>query len=390
MPSDHLTAIPLSTPNISGNEWLYIKECLDSGWVSSVGAYVDKFEREFAAYIGAKHAVATTCGTAAIHIALLLAGVEPGDEVLMPTLTFIAPANAVRYVGAFPVFVDADPVYWQIDVSKLRHFIVSNAERTDRGLFNRRSGRRIKALLPVHILGHPVDYDDLAALAAEYALPIIEDATESLGSMYRSKKTGSLGLAGCFSFNGNKIITTGGGGMITTNDDSLATRARYLTTQAKDNPVEFIHGEIGYNYRLTNVQAAMGCAQLEQLPDFIAHKRQIAGRYSEAIKFIPGITPPAEAPWAASNLWLYTVRIDANVYGQSSRDVMRRLSQAGIQARPFWQPMHLSPVHRDCQATPCDVATRLWEECLSLPCSTHLKCEEQDRVIAVLGSAFPK
>jgi perosamine synthetase len=231
--------------------------------------------------------------------------------------------------------------------------------------------------------------DALLDVARDFGLIVIEDATESLGSKYRGKPTGSIGLLGCFSFNGNKIITTGGGGMITTNDPKLAERGRYLTTQAKDNPIEFIHGAVGYNYRLTNIQAAMGCAQLEQLGGFVRKKRQIAARYSDAFGAMPGFQVPVEAGWAQSNNWLYTVRIDERMAGVSSRNLLAALGGLKIQARPFWQPMHLSPAHRDCQSWNCDVSERLWRECLSLPCSIHLSDDDQQRVISAIRSAVP-
>jgi perosamine synthetase len=376
--------IPLSIPNLAGNEWRYVKECLDSGWVSSVGGFVTRLERAMAAEVGARHAVATASGTAALHVALLVAGIQPGDEVLMPSLTFIAPANAIRYVGAHPVFVDVDPEYWQLDVEKTGHFLATQCEARGSRWYNRTTGRPVTALLPVHVLGHPCDLDPLLQLAARHNLTVIEDATESLGSTYRGRKTGSIGRLGCFSFNGNKIITAGGGGMITTDDEALAARARYLTTQAKDDPVEFVHGAIGYNYRLTNLQAAVACAQLEQLPGFLAKKRAIAGRYQRGLANLPGVQLPAEAPWAASNWWLFTVRVDSGRQGRDSRALLAALAAQGIQCRPFWQPMHRSPAHQDCQAGDCATADRLWREGLSLPSSTNLAEVEQDRVIAAL------
>ncbi|MEZ4731762.1 MAG: aminotransferase class I/II-fold pyridoxal phosphate-dependent enzyme [Caldilineaceae bacterium] len=254
MPSNF---IPLCVPEIRGKEWQYIKECLDSGWVSSVGAYVERFEQMVADYVGAKYAVATVNGTAALHIALLVAGVQPGDEVITSDLTFIAPINAIRYVGAYPVLMDAEPHYFQIDVQKVSDFIQQECRWQNGRLWNKRTQRPVTAILPVHILGHPIDIDPLIALAQEYNLRLIEDATESLGALYKGRKLGHLGEVACFSFNGNKLITTGGGGMIVTDDEAWASKAKYLTTQAKDDAIEFIHGEIGYNYRLTNIQAAM-------------------------------------------------------------------------------------------------------------------------------------
>jgi perosamine synthetase len=255
--------IPLSEPSIGGNEWKYVKECLDTNWVSSAGAFVDRFEAELAAYAGAQYGIATSNGTSALHVALLAVGVLPDDEVIVSTLTFIAPANAIRYVGAWPVFMDADATYWQMDVEKLADFLNNGCKWQDGQLKNIATGRRVSAILPVHILGHPCDMDPIIALAEKYGLKVIEDATESLGAQYKEHAVGTMGHVGCFSFNGNKLLTTGGGGMVVTNDSALAERVRYLTTQAKDDPLEYVHNEVGFNYRLTNIQAAIGCAQLE-------------------------------------------------------------------------------------------------------------------------------
>ena len=275
--------IPLSAPHIPKAAWRNVRDCLKTGWVSSVGAYVGQFERNMSRRIGAQHAVATVNGTAALHTALLTAGVGEGDEVLVSTLSFIAPANAIRYVGARPIFVDADPVYWQMDVSRVADFLGKECRWKRGGWINRQSGRRVRAILPVHILGHPCDMKPLLALARKYNLAVIEDATESLGSLYGGRPVGSLGDAACFSFNGNKIITTGGGGMMVTNRTRWARQARYLTTQAKTPGLEYIHHHVGYNYRLTNLQAALGCAELDQLDKYIGAKRRIALRYGQGL-----------------------------------------------------------------------------------------------------------
>ena len=374
--------IPLCVPEVRGNEWAYIKECLDSGWVSSVGAYVDRFEAEVARRAGCNYGVATVNGTAALHVALLIAGVEPGDEVLVSALSFIAPANAIRYVGAIPVFIDAEEDYWQMDVAKVREFLRDQCERVGGALRNRRTGRRIAALLPVHILGHPVDIDPLTDAARELGIPVIEDATECLGALYRGRSVGGLGDVSCFSFNGNKILTTGGGGVLATSNEGWSRRAKYLTTQAKDDPVEYRHEEVGYNYRLTNIQAAMGCAQMEQLDAFIARKRALAKRYTEAFSNIPGIKPMRQAAWAESIFWMFTVRIDPGVYGLSSRELLQKLQVTGIQTRPLWQPLHLSGAHSVSSFSKCPVAEQICSEALSLPCSVGLTDAEQDDVIS--------
>lgn len=372
--------VPLCVPEIRGNAWVYVKECLDTNWVSSVGPFVDRFERELAAYTGAQHAVAAVNGTAALHIALLATGVQPDDEVLVSTLTFIAPVNAIRYCGAWPVFIDAEPHYWQMDAHKAADFLQHGCVWSNGELRNRRSGRRVRAILPVHILGHPVDIDPILELARAYDLPVIEDATEALGSCYKDRRVGNLGDIACFSFNGNKIITTGGGGMIVTNREAWAQKAKYLTTQAKDDALEYIHHEIGYNYRLTNIQAALGCAQMEQLDEYIAIKRRIARTYQEAFADVPGITPMPEAPWATSIFWMYTVLVDEAEYGMGSRALRRRLEDAGIQSRPLWQPIHLSPAHAG-HAYVCPLAEDLYRRALSLPCSVGLTEAQQAKVI---------
>ena len=376
--------VPLCAPTIVGREWQYVKDCLDTGWVSSVGAYVDRFEREFAAYLGAGQAVATASGTAALHVALLLANVEPGDEVIVPALTFIAPANAVRYVGAWPTFVDVDNEFWQLDAEQVTGFLEEDCTQRDGRLWNRRTGRRVTAILPVHILGHPCGMDRLRELAGAYGLEIVEDATESLGAEYRGRKLGRDARLACFSFNGNKVMTTGGGGMLVTGDPELARRARYLTTQAKDDPVEFVHRQIGFNYRLTNVQAAMGCAQLECLEHFVTAKRQIAARYAQQLAGIRGVELMQEASWAKASFWLYTMLIRSDQCPVGSRELMRRLGAVGIEARPLWQPLHLSPVHHGSFARPCPVAERLNRDALSLPSSTSLSEADQAWVVRTI------
>ena len=381
--------IPLSVPELQGNEWAYVKECLDTGWVSSAGAFVEQFERSVADAIGARHAVATVNGTAALHVALLVAGVRPDDEVLVSTLTFIAPANAIRYVGAWPVFIDAEPDYWQMDVGKALDFLERQCEWRAGGLYNRVTGRQVRAVIPVHILGHPVDLEPLRDACSKYRLSLIEDATESLGAAYRGTRVGRLGDVACFSFNGNKLITTGGGGMLVTDDAALAHRARYLTTQAKDDSIEYVHGAVGYNYRLTNIQAALGVAQMERLSAYIAAKRRIAAIYDRALGAIPGITSMREAPWAESVWWMYTVLVDEAQFGIDSRELLRRLERDRIQTRPLWQPLHRSLPHAGAFATDCSVADRLNRDALSLPCSVGLEAAAQNRVIEQIGAQRP-
>jgi perosamine synthetase len=379
--------IPLSVPEIRGNEWRYVKECLDTNWVSSVGAYVDQFEQMVARQAETRHGVATVNGTAALHVALLVAGVQPEDEVLVSTLTFIAPVNAIRYVGAWPVFIDAEPTYWQMDPSRVVDFLEKASQWIDGTLYNRRTGRRITAVIPVHILGHPVDIDPILTVARKFGLKVIEDATEGLGAAYKGRSLGCLGDIACFSFNGNKIITTGGGGMIVTDNDEWARKAKYLTTQAKDDSVEYIHGEVGYNYRLTNLLAAIGCAQMEQLPAYVAAKRKIAARYTDQLHDLPGIMPMATAPWAASTHWMYTILVNEEKFGMNSRGLLKALISRRIQCRPLWQPIHQSPAHAAASIEAMPVAEQLAREALSLPCSVGLTESEQDRVIAAVTIA---
>ena len=381
---------PLIVPEIRGNEWQYVKDCLDTNWVSSVGSYVDRFEKMTAEAAGTKYAVATASGTAALHIALMLAGVEPNDEVLVSTLTFIAPVNTIRYVGAYPVLIDAEPKYWQIDPAGVVEFLENECRWNGHELRNRQTGRRVKAILPVHILGHPVDLDPILEVAAKFSLPLIEDATEGLGARYKGKGLGSFGQTGCFSFNGNKIITTGGGGMLVTDDPTMAARARYLTTQAKDDPIEYIHNEVGYNYRLTNLLAAMGCAQMEQLDGYVEAKRNIASRYGSALASIPGISLPEEANWAFSTFWMYTILVNEKFAHVTSRELLRELHARKIQTRPLWQPMHHSPAHRNSFSGACPNADRLHQHALSLPCSVGLTPEAQESLIGAIKCIVEK
>jgi perosamine synthetase len=379
--------IPLSVPCLEGNEWAYVKECLDTNWLSTAGPAVERFEAMVARYVGTEHAISTVNGTAALHVALQVAGVEPGDEVIVSDLTFIAPANAIRYLGAFPVFVDAEPGYWQMDPDKLASFLRKDCAARGGALFNRNTGRRVRALLPVHILGGLCDMDAILSLAQEFGLPVVEDATECLGAGWGERSGGTLGILGCFSFNGNKIITTGGGGMVVTADGALAGRLRYLTTQAKDDPLEFVHGAVGYNFRLPNILAALGCAQMETLDEFVRRKRAIAARYATDFAGVEALTLPSERPGTFSTFWLYTILVDAQKSRVDSRGLLKTLESHGIQSRPLWQPMHLSPAHRGSFATDCSVSERLNREALSLPCSSGLGEEDRARVVSAVRRA---
>jgi perosamine synthetase len=370
--------IPLSVPVIRGNEWKYVKDCLDTGWVSYVGSYVGKFEKSVAGYVGAKYAVAAVNGTCALHVSLAACGVNRGDEVIVPALTFIAPANAVRYCGAEPVFMDCDPRTLCLDVDKTANFIKDKTARKKDGLtYNKDTGRKIKAVIPVHVFGHPADMSALTEICAESNIDIIEDATESLGSKYKGRETGSLGKIGCFSFNGNKIITTGGGGMIVTDDGKLAGKIRHLTTQAKSDPLEYIHDEVGYNYRLSNIQAAMGLAQMEKLDGYITAKRRNARLYKELFSGLDGLEFLWEMPWAKSNFWFYTIKVPKG----RRKPLIKRLLSEGAQVRPVWKPINSLPMYRGCPAYKIERAAEAYDTCINIPCSVNLK-EDEIRFIA--------
>lgn len=379
--------IPLCVPQVKGHEWDYVKECLDTGWVSSVGKYVTSFEERIAARLGGGQAVAFTSGTAALHVALMLAGVGPGDEVVLPSLTFIAPAFAVRYLGAWPVICDVEPAHWQMDPAQVEGFLRQGCRQEGGQVVNRATGRPVKALLPVDLMGHPADMDPLMELAAELGLKVVEDATESLGALYKGRPVGRLGHVGALSFNGNKIITTGGGGMLVTGDPALASRARYLSTQAKDDPLEYVHNTVGFNYRLSNIQAAMGCAQLESLDDHVAAKRRIHQAYQEGLAGVPGLGFMDQAPWAFSARWMSAILVDQAAYGLSSRELLRVLHDQGIQTRPLWQPLHHSPALSGSFGLACPVSERLYRQGLCLPCSVGLEPRDQRRVMEAIVDA---
>ena len=378
--------IPNAVPHLGGNEWKYLKECLDTNWVSSAGPFVDRFEREVAAYVGVPHAVATVNGTAALHVALLAAGVEPGDEVLVPSFTFIATAHAVAHCGAQPVFLDCEPVSWGLDPGKTADFLARECVVKGGHVVNRATGRVVRALLPVHLYGHPCDLDPLLELAGRFPIALVEDATEVLGAQYKGRRVGGHGLAGCLSFNGNKIITTGGGGMVLTRDAGLAARVRRLTTQGRADAVEFVHDEVGFNYRLTNIQAALGVAQLEQLDGFVDSKRETARVYTESLTRLGGVDPLIEPPWAFSTFWMYSVLLDPRAWGDV-RTLITAATSAGIQLRPLWRPLHRQPAFAGRQTYRVEVADRLYERGVSLPCSVGITGEQRDRVVAFLAEA---
>lgn len=364
--------IPLHEPEFEGNEWAFVRDCLDTGWVSSVGGYVDRLERDLAAYTGASHAVVTGNGTAALHICLLLAGVRPGDEVLLPTLTFVATANAVSYAAATPHFVDSESQTLGVDADRLEAHLASTASVQGDRCVNRSTGATIRALVVMHAFGHPCELDALAVLAERWKLVLVEDAAESLGSLYRGVHTGNVGKVSALSFNGNKILTTGGGGAILTNDADLARRAKHLTTTARvPDRWNFRHDEVGYNYRLPNLNAALGCAQLERLPDMLARKRLLASRYAAAFSTVSGADFLTEPEDSVSNYWLNTIVL-AEDHAGAHEDVLQNLNAAGYMSRPVWTLMHRLPMYDTCPRANLTVAESLAARVVNLPSSPRL------------------
>ncbi len=364
--------VALHEPRFCGNEWIYLKECLDSTFVSSVGKFVDRFEDELAAYTGAKCAVAVVNGTAALHVALRLAGVEAGDEVLLPSLTFIATTNAVAYCGATPHFVDSEELSLGMDARALREHLSSISDMHSNNCINRNTGRVIRAMVPMHTFGHPVNVEELLSVAHDFRLQLIEDAAESLGSTVGGCHTGTFGLMGTLSFNGNKTITTGGGGAILTNNLELGARAKHLTTTAKlPHRWNFVHDEVGYNYRLPNLNAALGCAQLEQLPSFLIDKRNLFARYQLAFANFSGVQLVTEPLGCRSNYWLQTLLLDESRANQRDA-VLTATNDAGLMTRPAWTLMHRLPMYHKAPRAPLPMAESLERRLINIPSSSGL------------------
>ena len=365
-------SVVLHEPSFTGNEWLYLKECLDSTFVSSVGKFVDKFEDELATFTGAKRAVAVVNGTAALHIALKLAGVNENEEVLIPALTFVATANAVVYCGATPHFVDSESRTLGVDATKLRDYLNTHTEQRAGQCVNLVSGKVIRALVPMHTFGHPVDIDGLLSVAHDFNLVLVEDAAESLGSYYHGQHTGTFGRLGTLSFNGNKTITTGGGGAILTNDIELAAYAKHLTTTAKiPHAWEYSHDEVGYNYRMPNLNAALGCAQLEQLPTILSAKRELFKRYQKAFAQIEGVKLIPEPEQCKSNYWLQTLLLD-NSETKHRETILKMTNDAGFMTRPAWIPMHELKPFKDCPRMDLECAQSLSQRLINIPSSYTL------------------
>ena len=363
---------PLHAPEFRGREWDYLKDCLDTGWVSSVGAYVDRIERDLETFTGIPHAVAVSNGTAALDVCFRLAGVESGDEVLVPTLTFVATANAITYRGATPHFVDSEERTLGVDPARLEAYLQSVATVVNGTCLNTRTGRPIRAVVIMHVFGHPADVDGLAEVAARWNLVLVEDAAEALGSRWKRRHLGGFGRLAALSFNGNKIVTTGGGGAVLTDDAELARRAKHLTTTAKvPHRWAFEHDEIGWNYRMPNLNAALGCAQLERLPDMLARKAELADRYVRAFEGVEGVRLLRPRGGAEVNHWLNALILDRP--DPAARDrLLQTLNDAGYQARPLWTLMHRLPMYADCPRDDLSPAEALEDRVINLPSSAAL------------------
>jgi dTDP-4-amino-4,6-dideoxygalactose transaminase len=364
----------LSPPDAGAVERALLLDAFDSNWLAPVGPHVDLFERELAERLGLEHAAALSSGTAALHLGLLLAGVGPGDQVIVPSLTFVATANAVRYVGAEPVFIDSDQHSWSMDASLLAGELQERARR----------GRLPAAVVSVDLLGGCPDYDAIEATCAEFEVPLVEDAAEALGARYRGRPAGSFGVCSAFSFNGNKIITTSGGGMLVSRSETLVARARSLASQAREPVAHYEHSEVGYNYRLSNLLAALGRGQLLGLDDRIARRRALHQRYREAFEPIDGLDMMPVGPGVEPNYWLTCVTVDPSRVGIGREDIRLALESSNVEARAVWKPLHLQPLYRKAQSIGGSVAEAIFEQGLCLPSGTALSLADQERIIAVL------
>ncbi|MEK4629851.1 LegC family aminotransferase [Solibacillus sp. FSL R7-0682] len=362
--------VPLHEPTFNGKELEYVTDCIQTGWVSSVGAYVNRFEEDLARFTGVRRAVAVVNGTAALHIALKLVGVQAHEEVFMPALTFVATANAVSYLGAVPHFVDVSEKTLGLDPQKLEAHILAIGEVKNNQLINKKTGRVIRAVVPMHTFGHAVELEELQVICEKYHLILVEDAAESLGTYYKGKQTGSFGKVSAISFNGNKIMTTGGGGAILTDDEALADYAKHITTTAKvPHRWEFEHDEVAFNYRLPNINAALGCAQLEKMPEFIEQKRALTAFYEELVAPLEGVTLFKEPTNSFSNYWLQTLIIDDTLVRD---DVLAFLNDHGVMSRPIWTPLHKLKPYRDCPRADLSTIERLNKKIINIP-STPIK-----------------
>jgi aminotransferase in exopolysaccharide biosynthesis len=379
--------IPLSVPLLNGNEWKYVKDCLDTAWISSAGSYVNQFEQQVADFAGAKCGVACMNGTVGLHIAQILSGVTSDDHVISPNITFIATLNAIKYTGAAPILIDVDPASWQMDLNVLESFLKENVilKEIDGNTFSfhKSTNKRIKAIMPVHVLGNMGDMDKLMEIANYFHLDIIEDSTEALGSYYNGKHAGSFGKFGVFSFNGNKIISTGGGGVIVTNDEELAKKAKHLTTQAKVSAMEYIHDEIGYNYRLVNVLAAIGVAQMERFEGLLERKQRMDAYYRQELAGVGDIVFQEVPDGVVPNGWLFTFKT------QQMRGLLEFLNAREIQSRPFWMPMNQLQMFADCTYVQThNHSAQIYESCISIPSSAGIGPEELQTVVAAIREFY--
>jgi len=375
--------IPLSVPLLGGNELKYVTDCIETGWVSSAGQYVTQFEKLVAEYSGNKYGVAAVNGTSGLHLALHMLGVGHGDAIVLPNITFIASANAAIYTGAEPIFIDIDPDTWQMDLGLLEEYLSENTQMESGKCMVSNSGKHLKAIMPVHVLGNMCDMPRLMKIAAEYNLQVVEDATESLGSTWNGQPSGSWGVMNVFSFNGNKIITTGGGGVIVTNDEQHARRAKHLSTQAKKNPDTYFHDEIGFNYRLVNVLAAIGVAQMEQLPKFVEKKRAIDAFYRSELNAVGDIRFQKVLEEVNPNCWLFTF------YSSKQAELLDAMNKNDIGARPFWVPMNQLPMFEHSEYyNKKDYSRDIHRHCLSIPSSVSLTDEDMEKVVSVIKSVF--
>lgn len=379
--------IPLSVPNLKGNELKYVTEAIRTEWVSTSGPYVNEFEKKIAKYVKAKGAVSCQNGTSGLHIALLLCGVTDNDEVIVPTLTFIAAVNPVRYIGADPIFMDCDDTL-TMDVDKLEKFCREECSFLEGKLVNNNTKRHIKAVLVVHVFGNMADMERIMQIANQYNLKVVEDATEALGTYYtkgkyKGKFAGTIGTVGVYSFNGNKIVTTGGGGMIVSEDEELLRKAKHLTTQAKIDELYYIHDEVGYNYRMTNLQAALGLAQLEQLEAFIKTKEENYNLYKEKIEEVPGLSILDFRTGIRSNYWFYSLFCNKS-YPLNRDEIINYLLSKGVQSRPIWGLIHEQQPYSGSQEYKIKKAKHFWESVVNIPCSTNLTKEDVLYVVACL------
>ena len=387
VPEDHVgeshpdrSRILLSPPDMSQLERNALLRAFDSGWVAPAGPEIEAFEREFAAYVGVPHAVAVSSGTAALHLALSILGVGARDEVATATMTFVASANAIRYTGATPVFVDSESRTWNMDAELLASELESR----------RRSGRQFAAVLAVDVFGRCAEYEKICWLCSEFGIPLIEDAAEALGSKYLGKPAGGFGDIGCFSFNGNKIITTGGGGMLVTSRREWADQARHLATQAREPVAHYEHERLGFNYRMSNPLAAIGRGQLSRLDDFISRRRACHAFYRETLEPVPGLHVVADPFGSESNCWLSCLSVDAAEFGATRDEVIEALSDQNIESRPVWKPMHLQPLYRDCQFLGSGFSDKFFETGVCLPSGSSLERADLSRITdVILGLARP-